>query len=1341
MRFYIWVWGLRIMFEFLIAVVALVMAIVAFNKITTLDGKVARLKMQLGQLSDQLEKLRRGEVSNAPPAPAPLQSVAEIKKQPETKPKPKPVVAAAAVKNAPEPVLKSAVLTPKVVEPVKVEPVVAKVIAPVIAPVMAKVPPAPTPPAKPPLPPKAPAPKRDMEQALASRWFVWIGGVAIAIGGLLFVKYAYDNGYISPTLQIILALVLAACLIFAGDRLRRNMPVTKDADYVPAALSASGLAVAFGTIYAAYALYELVPAITAFIGLALVGLGALVLSLRQGPFIAALGLAGSYATPTLITSHNPNAWTFFPYLLIIMVASFAVLRKRPWWWLGYASIAGSAVWSMLWMHGPFVITDVMPLGLFALAFGAVSFFAVSGRASLDANKGSLLDPVGMSPSMQIGTVGAAASSLVLALLVFKTQHMGSALMLFGIGMAAVSALSWFKKGETSAALAAAVLTFFVLINWPNIAFNYLSNEGSLNWSSAIINSSDAAKFLRTTLWAGVAFMALGLLGVFRKSSTLNWSILAVLAPLLFFGGAWARVFVLLNENSWAVLGNAVALVLLVTVALRRTKIAAAPENFAAGILCIGAAGAFMFAADRMFDGVWLTIAIAVLAFGFAFMTRELPVKLLGPISAALGTFTTARLFISRELWLDERALPWGQHWPLYGYGIPVILFWASSRLLKSSNNQRSSVGLEAVSLGLAISLISLELRVLIGGGVTSGPPQLLEASTHILTWLGAAFGLLYRQKLYSSLVSSWGSRILLAMSAVGFVFGSMFILNPVVSPAPLQGGVVFNALLLAYLAPAFLLILVARNLAGLKLERLRPVVECAGVVLAVFYVFMQIKRMCGDAVLYFEPQDAFEWSLHVLSWLGLGSAIAYGNRMLSPQGANWTSKGLLVLSAAGIIPGSMAGYNPVVTQDAVQGSMLLNILWLLYLLPAIILWFISRNLEPLKLERWRLLIEVLAVVLVTLFVTLEIRRIYAGAVLQISAKDEIELALLILAWLGLSSVFFYRNTIISPVASRYSAFGLLLLAGFTLITGALVVYNPAISGMPVQGNAFINSLALLCLAPAIVLWFMTRRFAALKVEQYGVALEALVVVLNTAFVTLELKRLYGGASMELEPRDALEAALLIITWLGLAIVLLYRSGLVSPLVSLWGARMLAGLSCLGIIGGTMLRYNPLLSGDAVQGGVLFNSLALGYLAPVVLLALLLRKMEPQKVSPALAAFGGLALVLGLGYLTLETKRIFQGPVMSIWSQSNAESYTYSAVWLVSGVALFMAGIRVSQKYIRYAGLAVMVLVVLKVFLLDLWQLGGIWPILSLMGLGLCLVGIGWLYSRFLKTLDEKEAAV
>jgi uncharacterized membrane protein len=81
--------------------------------------------------------------------------------------------------------------------------------------------------------------------------------------------------------------------------------------------------------------------------------------------------------------------------------------------------------------------------------------------------------------------------------------------------------------------------------------------------------------------------------------------------------------------------------------------------------------------------------------------------------------------------------------------------------------------------------------------------------------------------------------------------------------------------------------------------------------------------------------------------------------------------------------------------------------------------------------------------------------------------------------------------------------------------------------------------------------------------------------------------------------------------------------------------------------------------------------------------------------------------------------------------SDAEGYAYSAVWLVCALALFIAGLKFSRQYIRYAGLAVTILVVSKVFLLDMAGLQGLYRIGSFIGLGLCLVGIGWLYQKFL----------
>jgi uncharacterized membrane protein len=167
--------------------------------------------------------------------------------------------------------------------------------------------------------------------------------------------------------------------------------------------------------------------------------------------------------------------------------------------------------------------------------------------------------------------------------------------------------------------------------------------------------------------------------------------------------------------------------------------------------------------------------------------------------------------------------------------------------------------------------------------------------------------------------------------------------------------------------------------------------------------------------------------------------------------------------------------------------------------------------------------------------------------------------------------------------------------------------------------------------------------------------------------------------------------------------------------------------------------NPVVSEDPIPGNIVFNALLLAYFAPVILLGFIARRLETLKWEQFRPAIGILALVLALAYVTLETKRVFQGPAMVAWSLSGGESYAYSAVWLASALALFGAGIKLTRQYIRYAGLGVMVLVVLKVFLWDMSGLEGLYRIFSFIGLGLCLVGIGWLYQRFVQRPKVMDA--
>ena len=117
------------------------------------------------------------------------------------------------------------------------------------------------------------------------------------------------------------------------------------------------------------------------------------------------------------------------------------------------------------------------------------------------------------------------------------------------------------------------------------------------------------------------------------------------------------------------------------------------------------------------------------------------------------------------------------------------------------------------------------------------------------------------------------------------------------------------------------------------------------------------------------------------------------------------------------------------------------------------------------------------------------------------------------------------------------------------------------------------------------------------------------------------------------------------------------------------------------------------------------------------LAVITRGTRPYWYSMTAAAT---ALALALAYLSLEICTLFHGPVLTEGATSDAEQYTYSAVWLLFGVALLAAGIFLRSLPLRAASAAVVVLTVLKVFLIDMSDLTGIYRALSFLGLGAVL---------------------
>ena len=82
------------------------------------------------------------------------------------------------------------------------------------------------------------------------------------------------------------------------------------------------------------------------------------------------------------------------------------------------------------------------------------------------------------------------------------------------------------------------------------------------------------------------------------------------------------------------------------------------------------------------------------------------------------------------------------------------------------------------------------------------------------------------------------------------------------------------------------------------------------------------------------------------------------------------------------------------------------------------------------------------------------------------------------------------------------------------------------------------------------------------------------------------------------------------------------------------------------------------------------------------------------------------------------------------SASRAEINAYSLAWILYSIALLAAGFKFRLKALRAASFVVMLIAVGKVFLFDASALDGLARVMSFALLGLCLIGISYLYMRF-----------
>ncbi len=752
----------------------------------------------------------------------------------------------------------------------------------------------------PPVPPAPTTPPRSLgfEERFGTRWVVWVGGIALALGGVFLVRYTIQQGLIGPAVRIVLGGLLACVLIGVGEWARRGERLSEirglpTAD-IPSILTAAGTIVAYATVYAAYALYDFLPPAVAFVLLGAVALLTLAAALLHGPMLAGLGVVGAFAAPILVASTTPDYWSLYIYIAIVTAAAFALARARLWLWLAVTAIVFSALWTAPGVgHYP---VEALGAHVFnALAgFVLAAIFLVCGLLYGPDAKPGEIDPVS---SLALG-----AYLLVAALLVLAGRHEAVALIAFVVLTIAAVVIAWRTEAAVAAVPAAALVATLVMADW----------AVEMNLSHLVLPSGPAAPAIpepehyfygsHLLLAAGWAAM-FGLGGFFaqgRSSQALApmlWGASAVVAPLAMLIALYYRIYAL--DQSLPFAGLALLLAAIFAVATEtlvqrpsRPGLASSSAMFATGALA-----ALALALTLALEKGWLTVGLALMAPGAAWIAEKRPLPWLRWLSAIVVAVVLARIGYEPRIVGDDIGTTPVFNWLLYGYGVPALAFWVAGWLLRRRADDLPARIVDAGAILFTVLLVVLEIRHYVTGGDIYAPVNdITEAGIDVNAGLALIIALERVRGRTGSIVHNIGAMAIAALTLVVIVFELIIVAEPRFYREPVDG-IFFNRVLLGYGLPAVLAIvltLIARTTRPLAY---RIAAAVTAVTLALFYLTLEVRRLFHGPVLGGITTDAEQYAYSSV-WLIFGIVLLAAGFMLRSQPARLIALGVVALTVA-----------------------------------------------------------------------------------------------------------------------------------------------------------------------------------------------------------------------------------------------------------------------------------------------------------------------------------------------------------------------------------------------------------------------------------------------------------
>ncbi len=323
---------------------AVILAVCALLITLKAVGRISRLEDEVSQLHKELAELRaRWFERETPPTPEPEQHASQPQQaSPEQPAQP----SAPTLKSGPEPTLvsepTSAPLTAKEVPPPIVEPSLPSLdevhiggLAQSSESVFEKQ-------------------ANKLLTNIQENWLVWVGALAMLIGGGYLVQVIGSHIEFSPIMRVTIAFSISLATVIAGEWFHRREQKSPDRaerakgfTYVPAAITGTGLTGIYCTVIFAFVFYQLLSPSASLVILAGAAFSSLALSLRQGPLMAVLGLIGGYSAPLWIGGAEPNYYLLAGYITAISVAATLLMQKIRHAWISPSITVPHILWMLL----------------------------------------------------------------------------------------------------------------------------------------------------------------------------------------------------------------------------------------------------------------------------------------------------------------------------------------------------------------------------------------------------------------------------------------------------------------------------------------------------------------------------------------------------------------------------------------------------------------------------------------------------------------------------------------------------------------------------------------------------------------------------------------------------------------------------------------------------------------------------------------------------------------------------------------------------------------------------------------------------------------------------------